>query len=65
MGKLSKRSDLMSKKNYPNPNDVPAQTVLSTELTGAGVADVNTDYDPHLEKHLNHQMQKRKPNITR
>ncbi|MCL2621118.1 MAG: hypothetical protein FWD97_09325 [Defluviitaleaceae bacterium] len=55
----------MSKKNYPNPNDVPAQTVLSTELTGAGVSTVNTEYDPHLEKHLNHQMQKRKPNITR
>lgn len=55
----------MSRKNYPNPGDVPAQAVLSTELTGIGASDANTDYDPHLEKHLNQQMQKRKPNITR
>ncbi|MCL2854417.1 MAG: hypothetical protein FWE21_02210 [Defluviitaleaceae bacterium] len=47
----------MPKKNYPIPGNVNANAVPANEQTGAKP---NLDYDPHLEKHLNEQMQKRK-----
>jgi len=53
----------MPKKNYPKPENVPPHVVAANELTGADIPSLDMNYDPHLEKHLNEQMQKRKPDM--
>ncbi|MCL2235270.1 MAG: hypothetical protein FWB98_02380 [Defluviitaleaceae bacterium] len=54
----------MTKKNYPNPKDVPPQTVLSTELTGSNFPTL--DYDPDFdgEPNMSDQLRLRKPDLV-
>jgi hypothetical protein len=51
----------MSKKNFPQPDDVEAHVVSATDLTGIEITPPDLDYDPYLKKHLTRDMQQRKP----